>query len=206
MPNYKQKLINPLQDQQFLKGMKEGRFANPVKHRGLIAFIHYTALRICEALRLERKDFRLTPNTLYVTVSFPVEKYKKVTHEDGTVERVPTGKIVYERLKHSKVTPPLPIDLDLPYVDCIVDSFKDLTSDKRVWPYCRKTGYNIVNRVFTYPHYHRLSRITQFFLDGFTIAEVRSWTGLTLNALNYYVGLVGIDKMGRSLMTKNKRG
>jgi len=54
-------------------------------------------------------------------------------------------------------------------------------------------------RVFAYPHYHRLTRITQFFLDGHTIAEVKSWTGLTLKALDYYVGLVSIHKMGKSL-------
>lgn len=180
MPNYKEKLVNPLTDYEFVKGMQTGRFVDPVKHRGLVALLHYSAVREMEALKSLRGQFRLTPNTLYYDVQL--------------------------RLKHSKKTPPLPIPLSLPYVNCIVDSLLGVAPDKRVWPYCRKTGYNIVNRVFAYPHYHRLSRITQFFLDGFTIAEVKSWTGLTLNALNYYVGIVSIDKMGRSLLEKQRGG
>lgn len=180
MPNYKEKILVPLSDKDFLDGMKTGRFIDPVKHRGLVALIHYSAVRISEGLKTTRSQFRLTPNILYYDVG--------------------------PRLKHSKVTPPLPLALDLPYVGSIVDSFRGVDPGSRVFPYCRKTGYNIVNRVFEYPHYHRLSRITQFFLDGFTIAEVRSWTGLSLKALDYYIGIVEIDKMGRSLMTKNKRG
>jgi len=56
-----------------------------------------------------------------------------------------------------------------------------------------------VDRVFKYPHYFRLSRITNFFLEGWNIAQVRTWTGLSLKALNYYVGLVDITKMGETL-------
>ena len=41
-----------------------------------------------------------------------------------------------------------------------------------------------------------------FFLDGWTIACVRSWTGLTLAALEYYVGLVDIARMGGSFAQK----
>lgn len=153
--------------------MKTGRFIDPVKHRGFVTLLHYSAVRVSEGLGVTRKQFKLTPKTLYYDVG--------------------------DRLKHSHKTPPLPIPLDLPYVSSIVDSFRGVEPDRRVFPYCRKTGYNIVNRVFEYPHYHRLSRITQFFLDGFSIAEVRSWTGLSLRALDYYVGLVEIEKMGRSL-------
>ena len=84
-------------------------------------------------------------------------------------------------------------------MNSIVETLKNRKPKELVWPYCRKTGYNIVKRVFYYPHYHRLSRITQFFLDGYSIAEVKSWTGLSLKALDYYVGLVSIHRMGESL-------
>jgi len=94
--------------------------------------------------------------------------------------------------------------MDAPFVESIVDSVRATKEDKRVWPYCRKTGYNIVHRVFHYPHYHRLTRITQFFLEGFTIPQVQSWTGLSLGALNYYIGLVDVSKMGASLRPKQK--
>ena len=168
--------MNPLTDKQFIEGMKRGRFYKRPQHPAFIALIHYSAVRVSEALKTTRGQLRLTEDMLYYDVG--------------------------ERLKHSHKTPPLPISLSLPYVDCIVDSLTGLHPQDRVWPYCRKTGYNIVNRVFAYPHYHRLSRITNFFLGGFSIAEVRSWTGLSLKALDFYVGVVGIDRMGRSLKSE----
>ena len=70
---------------------------------------------------------------------------------------------------------------------------------KRVFPYCGKTGYNIVRRAFKYPHLFRLSRITKFFIEGYTIAQLRSSTGLSLAAFEYYVGIVDTQKMGDSL-------
>ena len=212
MPNYYEKITTPLSDEEFHKGMDKGPFYAVPQHPGYVAFIHYTALRCSEALSLKRKDFRLTDTNLMVTVAFPKEQKKRVKKLDGSVEVVKTGKIVMERFKHSKQTPPLPLSLDLPYMNFILDSLKDLQPEDRVWPYCRKTGYNIVHRVFQYPHYHRLSRITWFFQphpeidrpQGFSIAEVRSWTGLSLKALDYYVGLVGIERMGASLVMAKK--
>ena len=175
-PNYKEKLTNPLSKDEFVKGMKEGYFVKSPEHEALITFLHYSALRISEALKIRRRQFRIVGDTLFVDVG--------------------------KRLKHSKQTAPLEIPLEAPYVTGIVETLKDRQPKEQVWPYCRKTGYNIVKRVFAYPHYHRLSRITQFFLDGHTIAEVKSWTGLTLKALDYYVGLVSIHKMGKSLKKK----
>lgn len=165
--------MNPLSDLEFLEGMKTGKFVTRPKHPGLIAALHYSAVRISEALKTKRKQFKLTPNILYYDVG--------------------------ERLKHSHKTPPLPLPVSAPYVGAIIDSYRGLDPEDLVWPYCRKTGYNIVNRVFEYPHYHRLSRITWFFLKGFSIAEVKSWTGLSLKALDYYIGIVNIAKMGDKL-------
>ena len=111
---------------------------------------------------------------------------------------------VGKRLKHGLETPPLNIPLDAAYAQEIWDAIENTRKNKRVFPYCEKTGYNIVDRVFKYPHYFRLSRITNFFLEGWTIAQVRSWTGLTLKALESYVGLVDVMKMGDSLGGKPK--
>jgi len=180
IPNYEVKITNPLTNEAFIKGMKEGYFVKSPDHEALITFLHYSAVRISEALDLRGSQFRIVKDTLYVDVG--------------------------KRLKHSKRTPPLEIPIGAPYVNTIVETLKDRKRTDQVWPYCRKTGYNIVKRVFEYPHYHRLSRITQFFLDGHTIPEVRSWTGLTLKALDYYVGLVSIHKMGKSLNKNEQKG
>jgi len=79
----------------------------------------------------------------------------------------------------------------------------DIYGIERVFPYCDKTGYNIGRRAFKYPQLFRLSRITNFFLEGWTIAQVRSWTGLSLASLEYYVGIVDTQKMGDSLAQKH---
>jgi len=173
MPNYKKKLTHALTEQEFVRGMHDGKFCKIPDHVGFVAFLHYSALRVSEALELFKEQFHVARNKLYVDVG--------------------------DRLKHSHTTPPLPLSLDAPFMNVVLECVRQTKDEQRVWGYCRKTGYNIVHRVFYYPHYHRLSRITQFFLDGYTIAEVRSWTGLTLKALEYYVGLVSIEKMGDSL-------
>ena len=89
------------------------------------------------------------------------------------------------------------------YVDEIIWCIENTETKHRVWPYSSKTAYNVVRRVFpAYPHYFRLSRITNFFDEGWTIAQVRTWTGLSLKALNFYVGLVDVKRMGESLGRK----
>lgn len=93
----------------------------------------------------------------------------------------------------------LKLPLDAPYMLELKKCIEETPDGQRVFPYCGKTGYNIVRRAFKYPHLFRLSRITKFFVDAYTIAQVRSWTGLSLAALEYYVGIVDAQKMGDSL-------
>jgi len=176
MPKYNEKYTNPLTDSEFLEGMKKGEFLKVPQHVGFVAFLHYTAVRKGEALKMTRGQFRITNDMLFCDIGV--------------------------RLKHSKRTEPLPLPLSAPYVDSIEDCLIGLKPDQRVWPFCSKTGYNIVHRVFKYPHYHRLSRITNFLLEGWTVPEVLWWTGLTVKALESYVGKVAILKMGQSLARK----
>jgi hypothetical protein len=115
-------------------------------------------------------------------------------------------------LKHGINTPPLVIPRDAPFVEELVSAIKKTprTQDikngvegTRIWKFCPKTAYNIIDRAFGfYPHFFRLSRITNFFLKGWTIAKVHSWTGLSLRALDFYLGLVDVDRMGMSLSKK----
>jgi hypothetical protein len=177
MPNYKQKLTAPLTDQAFTEAMNKGNFIHKPEHQGYLAFLYYTGARCSEGLKITANQFRRTPNILFIEI---------------------------ERLKHSHKTDPLPIPTDAPFVECIIDSYSGLKPDSKVWPYCRKTGYNIVKRVYPqgYPHYFRLSRITNFLLLGFTTPEIKSWTGLNASTIDHYVGLVKLDRMGKSLFNK----
>lgn len=159
-------------DEEFSLLMKAKPFVLE-QHKALIAFLYLTGVRISEALAMTRKQFKRTPTLLYVDIG--------------------------KRLKGSKITPALPLSLKAPYIHNIILTYELLDREALVFPYSRKTGYNIATRFITYPHYFRMNRITRFFLDQFTIPEVKSWTGLSLTALNYYIGKANLEKMGKSL-------
>jgi len=175
MPWYRTtgKLMTPLSDIEFKDSMRSGVFMRR-KHKGFIALLYYSAVRKTEGLRAKKEQFRLRSNNIIFDVG--------------------------QRLKHSLKTPPIPIPLEASYAEEIKWAVENTEKGERVFPFSKRTAYNIVRRVYpAYPHYFRLSRITNFFLEGWTIAQVRSWTGLSLKALDFYVGLVDISRMGRSL-------
>ena len=168
MPNYSKqgKIMIPLTQEQFIKGMEEGKFARE-KHRGLAALLYYTGIRISEGLRAKKEQFVLQKDAVYFDVG--------------------------KRLKHGMVTAPLKILLSKPFASLIWESVEATKSKKRVFPFCRSTGYNVVARVWFYPHHLRLTRFTD--LAKYGTAKLKSWSGLTLTALDYYMGVVDIDEM-----------
>lgn len=180
MPWYRRegKIETPITEQEFKEGMTNGYFVERY-HRVYIILLYYTACRNGEINKAIRSQFRILPD--------------KIVFDVG------------DRLKHSKKTPALPIPLNAPYVIELEDYIINLPRDQRLFTFTKRTGYNIVSRVFKYPHWFRLSRITWFFQQGFSIAEVRSWTGLTLRALDYYVGLTKIETMGNALNGKGRK-
>lgn len=180
LPHYRKygKVLTPMTDDDFVEGMEHGLFHHR-KHKGYIALLYYYAVRKTEGLRAKREQFTITRDKLFFDVG--------------------------KRLKHGIHTTPLSIRLEVPYVNEIVWAIEHTDPEQRVWNYCPKTGYNIVARVFKYPHFFRLSRITNFFLDGYSIMDVHSWTGLSLRALDFYLGLVQTTEMGESLGKKKQR-
>jgi hypothetical protein len=201
MPWYRNegKILTPLTPDDFDKGMQQGTFILE-NHKGYCAFLYYSALRKTEALKLRKQNFEVGKKNIMITAEFPNIIKQKVKHPDGSTTREPTGKIFMGRLKHGKKTPALIIPRSAPFADEILASIKNAAEpESLVWPYSAKTGYNIVHRAFKYPHLFRLSRITNFFLGGWTIAQVKNWTGLTLTALEFYVGQADVQKMGESL-------
>ncbi len=175
MPWYRNagKILTPLTDADFDKGMREGTFIKK-EHKAFVTLLYYSAVRKREALRAQKG--------LHLRL-------------EGDLVVFDVGK----RLKHGKLTPPLIIPIKAPYVETLAEAIDNTKDEDWIFPFSDKTGYNIVHRAFQYPHLFRLSRITNFFLEGWTIPQVQSWTGLTLNALNYYIGSVDIKKMGESL-------
>jgi integrase len=173
-PNYSRegKITTAMNEDEFKQGMETGKFLSP-RHRAYCVLLYYSAVRKQEGLKAKREQFQITQDALVFDVS--------------------------KRLKGSITTPPLTLPLTAPYMLELKEAIETTDPGKRVFPYSPRTGYNIVRRAFKYPHLFRLSRITNFFLQGWTIPQVRAWTGLSLRALDYYIGLVDVQKMGESL-------
>lgn len=169
------KIETPLTDAEFLKGMKQGYFVEK-KHRAYCVLLYYYGCRRGEGLRVKPEQFQITDSAIMFDVG--------------------------QRFKGSKKTPALKLPLHARCVSELRKAIELTPKGKEIFPYCDKTAYNIVRRAFKYPHLFRLSRITNFFLEGWTIAQVRSWTGLSLTALEYYVGIVDTQKMGDNLAKK----
>jgi integrase len=173
-PDYSRegKIEVPYTDAEFEEGMKVGHFVAS-KHRAFCILLYYSAVRKTEALRADKEQFFITENSIKFDVGI--------------------------RLKHGTHTNALTLPLAAPFMNELKQAIEETPRGERVFPYSDKTAYNIVRRAFKYPHLFRLSRITNFFLEGWTIAQVKSWTGLTLSSLEHYVGLVDTIKMGESL-------
>jgi integrase len=156
--------------------MEKGNFIKPDLHRAFNAVLFYSGVRRNEARLTRKEQFSLQGDILFWDVG--------------------------EREKHSRKTEALPLPIELPYVDVIWKVVQNTKPGAYVFPFSDKTAYNIVRRVFKYPHYYRLSRITNLYQQGNNTADLKSWTGLTIVALDSYVGRVSIMRMGKSLLKK----
>ena len=122
MPWYRKhgKILVTCSEEEFVKAMEEGHFVIP-EHKGFIALLHYTGVRKSEALRALREQFSLQGDFLV----FDVKK----------------------RLKHGKITPPLKIRRDLPYVMEIWKAVEKAKANEIIFNFTPRTAYNIVDRV-----------------------------------------------------------
>ena len=106
--------------------------------------------------------------------------------------------IEFYRLKGSKQTDPIPLPRQ--------DALEWLCHQEgKLFPWCRKTGYNIVQRAFPslYPHYFRMNRIVKI-SDEFGDATVYSYVGICAQSIDHYRGKVDIKKVGKALREEIK--
>ena len=101
--------------------------------------------------------------------------------------------IQFFRLKGSKPTDPTPIPTTQ-YLSWLC------SQSGRLFPWCRKTGYNIVHRAFPdmYPHFFRMNRITKI-SEKHGDAFVYSYVGICAQSIDHYRGKVDIKKVGQAL-------
>jgi len=101
--------------------------------------------------------------------------------------------IQFFRLKNSKQTDPIPIPRTS-YTSWLC------SQDGPLFPWCRKTGYNIVHRAFEgfYPHFFRMNRIVHI-SENFGDNTVYSFIGICAKSIDHYRAKVDISKVGKSL-------
>ena len=101
--------------------------------------------------------------------------------------------IQFFRLKGSKQTDPQ----ELPRADSLLWICEQ---EGKLFPFSRKTAYNIVKRVFPslYPHYFRMNRITKTDIL-FGDATVYHIFGISASSIDHYRGKVDIKRVGKAL-------
>jgi integrase len=167
------KILESFTPEVFIENMEHGKFVR-ASHKPYAVLIYYSGVREMEAKRVTPENFTVTRTAIFFDVG--------------------------KRLKHSETTPPLKLPLKAPYMNLLKERILATAKDERLFTFSAKTAYNIMYRAgFHYPHLCRLSRITNLFEQGWTVTQVRSWTGLSLSALNYYLGTVDTARMGDKL-------
>ena len=183
MPNYSKsgKSLFPITQAQLGTALMEGMFKQE-RHKAFVVCLFYYGIRRMEAIRAKREQFDITDSLIYFDVG---ERLKKRKYSQKKQKEIVARGVLR--------TAPLPLKLTEPHVHLLVEAVENTKQGKRVFPYCSKTGYNICSRAFnTYPHRFRLTNFTQI-ARAKGIAYLKSWSALTLPALEYYMGIVDLE-------------
>ena len=102
--------------------------------------------------------------------------------------------IQFFRLKGSKQTDPTPIPRTK-YTNWLC------AQEGKLFPWCRKTGYNIVHRAYPgfYPHFFRQNRVIKISIKRGD-AYVYSYMGICAQSIDHYRGKVETIDVGKDLM------
>lgn len=153
MPKYSLgKQTIPIDFETFDKAMQHGIFKN-YTHKSFLVFLYWFGVRRSEALERIKEDFRIEDDSLIVNA--PAKK-------GGERES-------------------LEVDINLPYVNLIIERIGKTKRHRRLWNFSERTAVRIVKRALGqkyYPHFLRLNRATKFLEDPeTTIPEMMAWFG-----------------------------
>lgn len=165
MSKYKHgKQTDALSPEAFAEIMQKGPFVKPV-HKAFLAVLYYTGARVSEILRLEKKDFHVIKDVIFIQV---------------------------KASKHGVKRGDFQIKFTWPFAPFILAAYKHTRARKRVFPFSRQTGWNIVKRVLPekYPHFFRLNRCVHFLNNpDMTLNKIRQWFAWkNLNTVSNYLG------------------
>ena len=181
MPNYSKqgKILEPIT----LEDLENALDNMTLEYQAYAVFLFYTGVRVSEALRLVKEDFRFTDGCLYVEIGIRLKTARK--QPDGTKSK-------------GKKTAPLPIALDQPHVEILERWIKRHTKQgQRIFRFNRVSAWRHINKAgLGYNHLARLSAITSFLDAGYTVPQVIGWFGVRVETVNSYIGLKDLKKMG----------
>jgi len=209
------KIQRPLTDEEFQEAIEHGQFKQE-KHKAYAILLFYSAVRKGEGARTLKEQFTITKTKIVWEVGPRFKKAKHLKICPACQDRNSTKALFCKKcaqnlsevpstLVRTKTvnTSPLELPLRAYGMELLKKAIEETPDGKRVFPYSPRTCYNIMHRAgLYYPHLSRLTRITTFFQKGYKNIDLKSWTGLSLPALDYYAGLAETSKMGKSLAEK----
>jgi hypothetical protein len=203
----------PMTDAEFDEGIKTGHFVS-ARHKAYAVLLWYSAIREGEGLKAIREQFNRNPEgdiVFEVGERFKKTRYRKTCPKcldkwnssrasfckccGANIKDVQAEKVKTKTVK----TPPLTLPMSAPHMLILQNAIEETPRGERLFQFSPGTAYNIIHRVWNYPHLMRLSRISWFLSHDWTPIQIKSWTGLSLAAIDYYVGLVEVAKMGKSM-------
>lgn len=166
------KIMQPISFNDFEAAL-EHPYNKRLCYRAFIVLLYYTGVRVSEALRAVKEDFRAERATLYWDVG--------------------------KRLKHGRHTPPLPLDLTQPHMNLILEQHAKTKKQQRLFDFDRVTAWRHVKKGgLGYNHLARLSAITFFLKSGYSVAEIVNWFGISVRTVDSYIGDISLESMGKT--------
>lgn len=165
-PKYKDgKQLVQLEFKEFREAMENRKnFVKPLRDRAWLSLLYWTGVRKIEALNTRKEDYKVQDEILIINAP-PVKGGFRLELE---------------------------INVNLPYVDLIIQLVNRTKKGKRVFKMNPWTGWKIIKRVFPkkYPHFFRLNRATRFLDDPDTsTTEMLSWFGWrSIRTIDRYIG------------------
>jgi hypothetical protein len=167
--------------------------------KSLLTILYWTGLRKTEVIGSKAHKYVLKPCKRHAElITKTTEAIPGILKEDIEVKG-DTLIIHAVARKHGKREAPLELFLDLPYVNLIVEQWKQTLPKQRVWPISEWDAWQIMKRVDAkkYLHFFRFNRISEFCGDPeMSIKEIASWTGLTIPTIESYM-----ERSGRYIRT-----
>lgn len=159
--------------------------------KALLTILYWTGLRKTEVIGAKPHKYVLKPCNRH---SEAIEKYTEailgILKED--IELRGGDRLLIHALarKHGKREAPLELYLDFPYVNLILEQWKQTQPKQRIFPISEWDSWSIMKKIDSrkYLHFFRFNRISELCGDPeMSIKEIASWTGLTISTIESYM-------------------